>query len=89
MSDTAYAKLMAACKIVKDNPKNKNITPAYYREHKIGTDHDRRFRWDMFWASMAKDGRHNTELYKEVSAGLNDEHIDTALRKVVKELYGE
>lgn len=89
MSNETYAKLLEACQTVKADPRHAGITPAYYREQKIGKNTDERFRWDMFWASMSKNGRHNTEFYNEVTNGLNDSHIDTALKRIVKELYGE
>lgn len=41
-----------------------------------------RFRWDLFWA-VEKALSFRNSLY---SGGLNDNHYDTALRRVVKEL---
>ena len=42
-------------------------------------DTAKRYRWDLFWASRFDAA----PLY---SAGLNDDHIDTALRTIVKEI---
>lgn len=46
-----------------------------------------RYRWDLFWSTGIKIGdgkgvRGDINLH----AYLNDDHIDTALRKIVKEL---
>lgn len=45
-------------------------------------DIDKRLRWDLFYFAMpvAWDS-------KELYGYLNDNHIDTALRKIMKELY--
>lgn len=53
-------------------------------EHKaleLGNDKQKRFLWDVFWAA---------KLYKLTSDCLydylNDDHIETALKKIAKEL---
>ena len=44
-------------------------------------DFDTRMRWDIFWASKLNDWvRDNVYTYA------NDEHINTALKNIVKEL---
>lgn len=45
-------------------------------------DLEMRFRWDLLWASGLSRWISDT-LYP---TGVNDDHIDTALRKVVREL---
>lgn len=46
---------------------------------------EKRFRWNLLWDSgvNAPDVRLLWRMYDE---GLNDDHIDTALRAIVKEL---
>ena len=51
------------------------------RAHAV-RDLDRRYRWDLFWASHANDVVNASD-----NAGsLKDAHIDTALRKIVEVL---
>ena len=52
---------------------------AIYREGQVSVPATMRERWDFFWISGFKISR----LY---DAGLNDDHIDTALRRVFKHL---
>lgn len=49
-----------------------------------GTVSCARFRWDLFWAACrdSSDGL-GFDLYAD---GINDEHVDTVLRKVVVDL---
>lgn len=51
---------------------------------------DKRLRWDMFWGACAahrnETGEHLGDLYCK---GLNDNHIDTALKRIIKELENE
>lgn len=44
-------------------------------------DLNKRYRWDLFWAAGC-----TTVLNDMYGDGLKDAHIDTALRKIVKEL---
>jgi hypothetical protein len=48
----------------------------------------RRFRWDLFWASRIVVGRWPEEGKTHIPLGeeVNDTHLDTAFRKIVKEL---
>ena len=47
-------------------------------------DFNKRFRWDMFWlAGLSKYASDNLYTY------CNDDHIDTVLRKIIKELENE
>jgi hypothetical protein len=51
---------------------------------KVGSD--MRYRWDLFWHAMDTAQRENVEVYKrmcELYAYLEDDHIDTALRRIV------
>lgn len=55
-----------------------------YRMLELGDDIEKRFRWDLFYASKCKLGdgvgmQGDIDLY----AYLNDTHIDTALKSVV------
>lgn len=55
-----------------------------YLEHKaleLGADKAKRFRWDLFSAAKLY-----TFASDELYSYLNDEHIDTALKAIVKEL---
>jgi hypothetical protein len=45
-------------------------------------DLDKRYRWDLFWAAT----RSEFKLRDALNAYLNDSHIDTALRAMVKPL---
>jgi hypothetical protein len=49
----------------------------------LGNDKDMRFRWDVMWAIPYKIRR---DIIDELYEYCNDEHIDTALKKIVKEL---
>ena len=54
-------------------------------EKKIGKDHEKRFRWDVFWtARRYLNGNFISDI---LYSYLNDDHIDTALKKIVKEIY--
>ena len=44
-------------------------------------DQAMRFRWDLFWAT-----RQESKIIHDLYQYLNDTHIDTALRSIVKEL---
>jgi len=58
-----------------------DITPETYREQEIGKDHAMRFRWDLCYASVTSRWICDT-LYP---TGLNDTHIDSALRQIIRE----
>lgn len=45
---------------------------------------NKRYRWDMIW--VADQGQRRTLFDAMYHAGLNDDHIDTALRRIVPEL---
>lgn len=47
-----------------------------------------RFRWDCYWAVQDRDKR--WEITKGIyDRGLNDNHIDSALKRIVGDLYGK
>ncbi len=47
-------------------------------------DQAKRFRWDLFWAATQGDNRiESSDLY---AGELNDDHVDTALRAIVRDL---
>ena len=77
ITPTDYAAIRNACAAVQ--AKQPGITPHTYAENNIGKDHDMRFRWDLLRASAFDTSR----LYDYA----NDDHIDTALRRIVTELY--
>jgi hypothetical protein len=52
-----------------------------HKEKKLGKDIDMRFRWDLFYAANLA-----TWVCDNCYSYLNDTHIDTALKRIVKEL---
>lgn len=82
VSSTDYEQLLKAAKTIKD--KCPDITPGLYKKNKIGKDTNRRFRWDMYWSIVKVLPLTTLNNIRE----LKDNHIDTALKKIVKELYG-
>lgn len=48
---------------------------------------DTRFRWDCFWMT-GREFRNRTYFEAAQENELNDAHLDTALRKAVRELIG-
>lgn len=62
-------------------------TDFYRSRYKAAGLSDKRFRWDCLWASKIKIGdgvgiKGDLDLY----AYMNDDHIDTALRSIIKPL---
>ena len=62
-------------------------TPFHRSRYKAAGLSDKRFRWDCLWASKVRIGdgvgiKGDLDLY----AYMNDDHIDTALRSIVKPL---
>jgi hypothetical protein len=70
-------------------PLNTEHNRQMYREGKfpraeLVKDLDKRYRWDLFWASQRND---RVYYYVDVDGrSLNDTHIDTALRRIVAPL---
>lgn len=46
-------------------------------------DLDKRFRWDLFWEIKAAE---RSKLVDDLYEYMNDDHIDTALKNIVKEV---
>lgn len=93
MSDEHYQTIKQAFGQLKQS--SPTITPQYYRDNnkKPNQDIDKRFRWDALWAAkidhpMARYGVASWVAHVLYPAGLNDTHIDTALRKAVVEVWG-
>lgn len=84
LNRTSYETIVAAMRGVKGN--HQHITPETYKRDGIGKDTDKRFRWDALSAARNYGGPSATDLYKQ--EGINDDHIDTALRRAVKEVWG-
>ena len=47
-------------------------------------DLNKRYRWDLYWEATA--GTHHNELRNQMYVYMNDDHIDTALKSIVKDL---
>jgi len=77
MTVVHFEALRSACADVKDA--NPHITPEVYTSNSIGNDPAVRFRWDLFYASRKRTGFTFSEYL--------DSHIDTAMRRIVGELY--
>lgn len=78
MSDDVYRKLHASVsQLDTDDRRNRYRTGDFPFADKT-KDLNQRYRWDLMWASL--DGRW------ELLDGLNDSHIDTALRRMVPAL---
>jgi hypothetical protein len=63
-------KIKAHRETLKSDPRVKNL--------------DMRYRWDILNLKSRRD--ENTELFDRLYVYLNDDHIDTALKKIIKEL---
>jgi hypothetical protein len=46
-------------------------------------DLNQRYRWDLVWMIQPED---RNQLFKELHEYLNDDHVDTALKKIVPPL---
>lgn len=82
MSPEHYEILKDACvKVIKARP----TAMAQYRGQGLS---EKRFRWDVLWAAQAQNFLPTRYWITEVlyPAGLNDTHIDTALRRIIAEL---
>jgi len=68
---------------VNDNEKHwKHLKQAKKDRTQYIKDIDMRFRWDCFWSRNLSEWVRTT-LYP---IGINDDHIDTALKNIIKEL---
>ncbi len=52
----------------------------HYLSNKIGNNPEKRFLWDVFWASKYSN------IHREDSQNYLDSHIETAVKRAVKEL---
>ena len=80
-----YATIRAALRNLK--AAYPDITPEQYEARGIGKDTAERFRWDAFRACRI-DGNTTSWQCNTLYPYLNDSNIDTALRRVVAEVYG-
>lgn len=64
------------------------VTPEYYKKHNIGKDTDMRFRWDNLVMAAIEGNSARWICDVLYPLGLNDDHIDTALRKAVADVWG-
>lgn len=76
-----YKILFDAIQQVRRN--NPEMTLDYYIKNNLGKDHAKRWRWDLLFAAKKFMPEHFVcdVLYKY----MDNTHIDTALRKIVKE----
>ncbi len=47
-------------------------------------DINKRYRWDLYWHVLNQHDRDHT--WREFTSELNDSHIDTALKRIVRPL---
>lgn len=76
-----YKILFDAIQTVRRN--NPEMTLDYYILNNLGKDHAKRWRWDLLYAAKKFLPDHFVcdVLYKY----MDDTHIDTALKKIIKE----
>lgn len=55
-----------------------------YKALKLGKDPERRFRWDLFYCAR-RSGAEKIAL-EDIYRYANDTHLDTALKRIVREL---
>lgn len=78
VSSDHYAQLHAAIAPIDIPNRREDYKAGKFYRAELVKDIDRRYRWDLLWASGAA-----SVLY---DAGYNDDHIDTALRSIVPPL---
>lgn len=84
MTEATYRRVEAAMLAVDGGVERARAEREEYRRH---GNTDERFRWDWWWtARRALPADERTDLGRAMSHAelLNDEHIDTALRKIVR-----
>lgn len=64
---------------------DERYTEAYYVTHGIGKDHAKRFRWDALYSIPGMSKWICDTLYQYI----DDTHIDSALKKIVKDYQAE
>jgi hypothetical protein len=87
MSAALYANLVRY--VAESKRVAPDATPDYYATEGIGKDTAKRHRWDAMRRGAIALGENDAAwLSREVyPAGLNDNHIDTALRRAVAEVF--
>lgn len=75
-----YAHMLAAIKAKLDQ-NEPTLKQSYYIDNKIGKDPLKRHRWDLMHSC-----RMSRWLCDNVYPYANDDHIDTALKAIIKEL---
>ena len=78
MKPEHFAQLAAAVQVVRQN--NPGVSAATYAAKGLT---EKRYRWDLLYACKI-DGRSGNLWICDLYSYLNDDHIDTALRAVVK-----
>jgi hypothetical protein len=79
-----YEILLQAAKQVKES--YPDFTPENYVKNKLGKDHAKRFRWDLSYG-MKKFLPESNFICDVLYAYMNDTHLDTALKNLVKEIF--
>jgi hypothetical protein len=69
-----------------DNPEK---TPAHYAANGRGKDTAKRHRWDCLYASRIGDGPVSRWICDNLYSYMDDSHLDTALRRIQRELWPE
>jgi hypothetical protein len=79
-----YEILLQAAKQVKES--YPDFTLQNYIDNKLGKDHAKRFRWDLSYA-MKKFLPEPHFICDVLYEYMNDKHLDTALKNLVKEVF--
>lgn len=79
-----YEILLQAAKQVK--AAYPDFTLENYIEQKLGKDHAKRFRWDLSYG-MKKFLPEPHFIVDVLYKYMNDKHLDTALKNIVKEVF--
>lgn len=83
MDKSAYNLMQEYCKEWLPCDKVQAYRTQLQADHRV-KDIDRRLRWDIFWTVF----KHSSVL-QEAVIDLTNNHIDTALRRLMHELYPE
>lgn len=79
-----YAILLQAAEQVKEN--YPEFTLQSYIDNKLGKDHAKRFRWDLSYG-MKKYLPEPHFICDVLYLYMDDTHLDTALKRIVKEVF--
>ena len=83
MDESTYSHMLEFCKEWLPCDKVQVYRTQLQADHRV-KDIDLRLRWDIFWMVF----KHSLVL-REAVKDLKDDHIDTALRRLMRELYPE